>query len=169
MSTASPHSFVASLKNLRYHCAHGAVAWITGDYYEELPDIMSSGLVPLVTECLEDVDSQLPAAPRWFQERWPDLKTSATRLQHSTQVPAATLAPFLLLLPLTVGVMTDLVTQDERQPNTEFEAVSPAFTAAMLLKLEAIGIERPVSLANWLQTLDYYSSRLAESAAAVIA
>lgn len=94
----------------------------------------------------------------------PGLKASAERLQFAPKATAAVLTPVLLRLPLTIGLVIDRMANDELPVEQKVAAMSPTFTAAMLQQLEATCLQRPVSLAHWLQTLDHHTLQLAANA-----
>ena len=160
MSNTAPYCLHTALKHLHTNSAYGAVFWLTGGYYDELPNAMTGCLIPLVMASLRTMDSQVHTGPSWFQECWPSLKASAERVQFAQQTTPAVLTPVLLLLPLTIGVVIWHLMNADVQTAPEISDIAPSFTASMLQRLEVIGIQSPSSLAGWIASLDYHSSKL---------
>jgi len=151
---------ITDLVRLQDRSANLAAGWLQGGWSDsELPDMMTSGLVPIVLECVENVNRLASDTPDWFKHDWAIVRASAMRLEHASEASSTAIQPVLLLLPLTIDSLLNEAIGSDLEAN-KVKTVAPAFIATITKKAESIGEKCCGDLRDLIKALDIRSSRL---------
>jgi hypothetical protein len=152
---------VTDLVRLQDRTANLAAGWLQGGWSEnELPELMDSGMVSLVLECVENVEQNVAGAPDWFNDAWHQIKASIRRLKSASGATPSEIQPVLLLVPLVVGLLLDEVFEGNSEEADQAKSVSPEFLETLITKATELGEDCGRDLRKLAHALEQRSSHL---------
>lgn len=155
---------VTDLVRFQDRSANLAAGWLQGGWSEqELPEMMASGLVPIVMECAENVDQNVSGAPGWFNDAWDQIKASTRRLESASAASSTAIQPVLVLLPIVIGSLINEVFEGNLEAANEVKTVAPEFIETIIAKATELGEDCAGDLRELSSALDERSSRLLPS------
>lgn len=152
---------VTDLVRLQDRSANLAAGWLQGGWSDQdLPEMMTSGLLSIVLECVENVDQHSAAAPEWFKDVWDRTKASARRLESASSAPSTAIQPVLLLLPIVIGALLNEVFDGNLEAANGVKTVAPEFIETIITKAMELGEDCGGDLRELTDALDSRSSNL---------
>jgi len=153
---------IAGLVSLQDRSANLAAGWLQGGWSDQdLPEMMTSGLVPIVLECADHVDQYACATPTWFRDAWERILVSVKRLGLASEASPDAIQPVLLLLPLTIDALLSEALGGDLKVVGEVKTVAPEFIESLVEKAVSLGEECHGDLEELIDALEDRSSHLA--------
>lgn len=146
---------VADLVRLQDRSANLTAGWLQGGWSDqELPEMMTSGLVSIVLECVENVEQHVSGAPEWFNDAWDQIKTSARRFKSASDASSTAIQPVLLLLPVVIGSLLNEVFEGNLEAANGVKTVAPEFIEIIITKAAELGEDCGGDLRELTSALD---------------